>query len=220
MNNERLAIWHRAEAARLRARDQETADALHALLKDHLAMRLQIEDSERFEKVCAAAEKAQARIEGAQAGADPCPGCEPGGFCRTPDCGRLKAGMKSTVETIADPDARLSDFAEGQWWVNELRAAAYDAGTADQRRAFAVLRGLLNLIASLPNDETPALRWRSMKSAPKDKVILLAIDGWAGPGTGVWDHKFEYWAVYGRKVEPYAWMERPALPLITEELGE
>jgi hypothetical protein len=61
---------------------------------------------------------------------------------------------KQALEVQAQGDA-LSSFQGGQWWVSELDAMAKN-GTPDQKRAVAVVRNLLRVIATHPQASEPA----------------------------------------------------------------
>jgi hypothetical protein len=122
---------------------------------------------------------------------------------------------KQALEVQAQGEV-LSSFQDGQWWITELDAMTKN-GTPDQKRAVAVVRNLLRVIATHPQASEPA--WMPIETAPKDGSSYLV---WAG-GVGMAHYVDYYQSGYAHKA-PFSenlaawkakathWMPLPAAP--------
>lgn len=68
-----------------------------------------------------------------------------------------RAALEQTQGEASEFDSPLSDFKEGQWWTLELDAIANSSSaTNEQRRAIAVVRHLLRVIAATHTEPAPS----------------------------------------------------------------
>lgn len=114
---------------------------------------------------------------------------------KTPPVGTLLyASPPPTDAARASGDEPLTEFQEGQWWIEELDAMVKDAGTDDQKRAVAVVHHLLRASSAAAAKPDAARVEADRRDAEPTHWIVMAP---CGEGVVFDEESAAKWALIG-----------------------